>query len=169
MELEKKLLGGDLRSVGAVEDIVKNVKNQTQFDRLFKIMSGSNRLLQMRSIDAVEKITLHYPEYLVPHKNKIIEWTNKQQNIEFKWHLALLLSRLELNTEELKATYKTLKSWALEKSESKIVRVNSIQALHELTDHYNLDKEELMDIFGKIKTERIPSLNARIKHLIVTP
>ena len=165
MDLESKLLGGDLRSISKSEEIVEFVKNQQQFDDLFNFIDNSNRLLQMRSIDAIEKITLKYPEFLNSHKNKIIELSSKQQNIEFKWHLALLLPRLELNINEINTVYTILYKWALDVKESKIVRVNSIQALHELSNLYNFKREEFIEILSKIQKENIPSLNAKIKHL----
>ncbi|MEG2709263.1 MAG: hypothetical protein RR968_09005, partial [Vagococcus sp.] len=67
--LKENLLGGDLRSISKVSEIVKTIDNQQAFDKLVGFLSSSDRLLQMRSIDAIEKITVNYPEFLIPHKN----------------------------------------------------------------------------------------------------
>lgn len=164
--LKENLLGGDLRSISKVSEIVKTVDNQQSFDKLVVFLSSSDRLLQMRSIDAIEKITVNYPEFLIPHKNTFLELSKQKQTIEFKWHLAQLLPRLPLNQAELTQLFETLKNWALTTTESKIVRVNSIQALYDITSKLLDKQEEFQQILTDIQQENIPSLNARIKKLI---
>lgn len=49
-----------------------------------------------------------------------------------KWHVALLISRPNLDSRELGVAWDTLTNWAGDKSNSGIVRVNSIQGLYEM-------------------------------------
>jgi CRISPR/Cas system-associated protein Csm6 len=57
-KLQKHLKGGDLRSIGKVETIVKTIKTQYDFDNLFKGLFNNDRLVIMRTADAIEKNNL---------------------------------------------------------------------------------------------------------------
>lgn len=94
-DLKTILSGGDLRSIGRSNSIIKLIKSQSDFDKLFELLSSKDRIVIMRSADAIEKIILTYPEYLTKHKKDVIKFCYSNLNIEFKWHLAILLSRLE--------------------------------------------------------------------------
>jgi hypothetical protein len=45
----------------------------------------------MRAADAIEKITLQHPEYLVKYKDDLLELCYVAKHKELKWHLALLI------------------------------------------------------------------------------
>lgn len=162
---EEYLKGGDLRSIGSVEKLVPLIKDQNGFDELFEYLCSEDRLIVMRAIDAVEKITIEHPEYLKPHTHEIIEFLNTADNKEFKWHLAQMVIRLDFSPEELETVCNRLTNWSKDKKESKIVRVNSIQALFDLAKKYeDLDKN-FRSIIQEVEKENVPSLNARIRQL----
>lgn len=161
----KILSGGDLRSIGKSNAVVQQIRDQKSFDKLFVCIFHKDRLVVMRTVDAIEKITTEHPEYLLKHKKKILELSNRAENKELKWHLALLLPRIELNGTEISRTWNTLKQWALDKKESRIVRVNSVQALYEMSLRNNYFTKELELIFHELRKENISSLNSRIKKL----
>lgn len=73
LKFVKLLSGGDLRSIGKSNSIVPKVKNQNDFDELFKCLFHKDRIVVMRAADAIEKITVSNPLYLIKHKKKIIE------------------------------------------------------------------------------------------------
>ena len=129
---DKLLKGGDLRSIGKANEVVKEVKNQSDFDTLFNGLFNSDRKIVMRSADAIEKITIKNSGYLSKHKKKILLLCATAKDKELKWHLALLVSRIKLTEEEFGIVWQTLINWATDKNESKIVRVNSIQSLSNL-------------------------------------
>jgi hypothetical protein len=58
-----------------------------------------------------------------------------------------------------------LTNWATDKNESKIVRVNSIQGLFKLSKQNHELSHDFDLTLSKIKREKLPSLNARIKKL----
>ncbi|HEX6847365.1 MAG TPA: hypothetical protein VF144_10315, partial [Chitinophagaceae bacterium] len=61
--------------------------------------------------------------------------------------------------------WKLLTTWAKDKEESKIVRVNSIQGLFNLlAEHRELQHDFDLTI-GEIEKHNIPSINARLKKL----
>ena len=163
--LIKYLQGSDLRSIANVDQLLPLIKDQNDFDYLFHHLYSNDRLVIMRTADAIEKITLKNPTLLDKHKSEIITFLDKTQDKEFKWHLVLLVSRLKLTMEELRQIWATLTGAAKDKSESKIVRVNSLQALYDLTLNNKELKRDFELTIQRIERENIPSLNARIRKL----
>jgi hypothetical protein len=159
------LKGGDLRSIGQSNKVVSLVSSQNSFDQLFQQIFHADRRVVMRTADAIEKITVHNPDYLRQHKNEILKLCDTASNIELKWHLALLVSRLSLTKKEIGNVWQTLTSWATNPKESKIVRVNSIQAMFNLLRQHNKLKRDFELTVIEIEKENIPSINARIKKL----
>ena len=108
---------------------------------------------------------LQNPGFLAEHKQDIINLLNAAVDKELKWHLALIASRLDLTNDELGAVWDKLIKWATDKSESKIVRVNSIQSLFEIVKINNELKRDFDLMVKNIQAENIPSINARLKKL----
>jgi len=161
--LKKYLQGGDLRSIAGVEQLVPLIKTQKDFDELFFCLYSEDRLTVMRTADAIEKITKYHPAFLDPHKSRLITLLGTASGKELKWHLAILTSRLDLTKNELLLVWDRMAGWARDKSESKIVRVNSLQALFELSRNNNALMKDFENILRDLKKENIPSINARIK------
>ena len=159
------LAGNDLRSLGKSSDIFSLINDQNSFDKLFGLLYNNDRATVMKVVDTIEKITLTKKEYLQKHKLEIIKLCEEVENIELKWHLAQLLERLKYTNDEIKIVKKILAKWILDKKESKIVRVNSIQSLFELEKIYKNKQNNFLEIVNKIKQENISSINARIKKL----
>ena len=159
------LQGGDLRSIAKTDKLVRLIKNQSDFDELFQFLFTKDRLVIMRTADAIEKITLNNPEFLLRHKNEIINFLGLAVDKEFKWHLALIVSRLELSVDEFHTVWETISIWARDKKESKIVRVNSIQALIDLELNNQKLDNNLELIIQEVRAEKIPSINARLRKL----
>jgi len=163
--LLEKLSGGDLRSIGNADLIVSEIQSQNDFDVLFDCLHSDDRLIVMRAADAVEKITIKHIDYLNGHKEEVLAFCKRADNIEFKWHLALLLPRLSLSENEYTYVLETLSSWLLDPEESKIVRVNAMQALFEFSKQNSTVKEKLDNIMNEVEKENLPSLLARIRKI----
>ena len=162
---ENLLKGSDLRSIGNSNKIVALIKAQKEFDELFKNLFDEDRTVVMCAADAIEKISLKNPAYLHPHKKEILKLFADAENKELQWHLALLAPRITWNANERKNVFIILKTWAKNKETSKIVRVNSIQALHDFLQQGKFSEEDFRKIISEIKKENIPSINARIRKL----
>jgi len=159
------LSGGDLRSIGKSNSVVSLTVNQQDFDELFKLIFLDDQLLVMRAIDAIEKITLKHPNYLIKHKNEILNLSTVAHDKEFKWHLAQIIPRLSLTPHELTKAWKLLTNWALDKNNSRIVRVNSIQGLFEMLKENNELTQDFALTLTELEKEDIPSINARIRSI----
>jgi putative SOS response-associated peptidase YedK len=119
----------------------------------------------MRSADAIEKITLKNPTFLKQYKASILKLIETAKHIELKWHLALIVSRLELAKKEFRRVWRILTDWAKDKKESKIVRVNSMQGLFNLLQTNQELKQDFNLTISQIEKENIPSINARIRNI----
>jgi hypothetical protein len=163
---EKYLNGSDLRSLGESDKIISFIKDQNDFDELFKYLFNIDRNIRMKAIDVVEKIICKNNHFLQKHKTEIIKLSNDVENIEFKWHLAQLFGKLIYEENELQNVWEKLREWVLNKKESKIVRVNSLQSLYELAKINGSYEKEINGIIKELEKENIPSMKARIKKII---
>jgi hypothetical protein len=163
--LTQLLLGKDLRKLKNVERVIELVRDQKSFDDLFGLSFHHERALVMRAIDAVEKITLKNPEYLRPHKSQLLSVLKSADHKELRWHAAQLISRIQLTPDELQSVWHVLSYWVLNRNESKIVRVNSLQSLFDLSRGIPALEKDFETMVSKIKSERIPSIQARLKKI----
>jgi hypothetical protein len=162
---EPYLTGGDLRNTAGVAQLVPMIKCQIDFDLLFSCLAVENRLLAMRAADAIEKITIEHAEYLKPHPAHLIQLINRARHKEMKWHLAQLISRAPLTNDQMHHVWLILTKWAMDTSESKIVRVNALQALFELSKQNIRFEKSLVPIMQTLEKDDIPSLKARLKKI----
>jgi len=70
----------------------------------------------MRSADAAEKTTRRHRALLQPHKSELLGLLAETQEQELRWHLAALISRLELNARERKIVISSLQSYLQDRS-----------------------------------------------------
>jgi hypothetical protein len=159
------LLGKDLRKLKNGKKVIDAVADQNDFDELFSLIFHHERPLVMRAADAVEKITLKHPEYLAPHKMQLLSVLKSADHKELKWHIAQLVSRVELDAAELDRVWHTLTYWALNRNESKIVRVNALQGLYDLAKRFPAFQKDLHQSMTALDREPIPSLKARLRKL----
>ena len=159
------LLGKDLRTIRQNNVVVNSIHDQRTFDELFSLVFHHERSLVMRAIDAVEKITSRRPDFLVTHKYQLLEILNSADHKELKWHIAQLIPRVDLTVAELKEVWNKFAYWALNRAESKIVRVNAIQGLFDLSKKNPELKGDFEKIISALEHEMIPSIKARIRKL----
>ena len=163
MRFIEELRGGDLRSLGKSKQVAEQVIDQKSFNDLFNCIFYPDRVVAMRSIDAVEKITINHSYYLQLHKSKLLALLNEKSAKEFKWHLPLLIVRLKLTSAETGKVWDKLSQWALDQKESRIVRVHSIQGLYDLLKNYPELKADFDLMVEELKRSGIPSIIARLK------
>ncbi|HVX51076.1 MAG TPA: hypothetical protein VHB48_13005 [Chitinophagaceae bacterium] len=159
------LAGGDLRSIGNSNKVVNLVKGQSDFDSLIKLVFDDDKLVAMRAADAVQKISVKNPLLLAAHKPEILAASATPLQKEVKWHIAQLIPLLCLNAAELRMMWEILQQWALDASNSRIVRVNALQALFDLTKINPCNNISFERLLTKMERENVPSINARIKRI----
>ena len=159
------LNGGDLRSISGSNEVAMLIHSQNDFDVLFDFLNDSSRIIVMRAADSIEKVSRRHSTYLDKHKTVLLGMIADATDKELKWHLAQLVPRLKLDDDEKNNAFEIFKRWLLNENESNIVRVNSIQALYELSYNSKSSKKSFDEILISIEKENIPSINARIRKL----
>ena len=129
-QLLLKLTGGDLRSIGDVEHVIRKVKKRPDlFNVLIDGLSVEDPLVRMRAADAIEKISTDHPQLLQPFKKQLLHLAAKSRQQEVRWHMAQILPRLKLTPREKAEAVEILFDYLTDKS--KIVVTFSLQTLSE--------------------------------------
>jgi len=166
MNLLSRLEGGDLRSIGKADEVVKQIGNdQKLFDEVFQGIFDKDSIIRMRAADAVEKVSQKYPHLLNKHKNEILKNLGNFEQREVKWHIALMVSYLKLTMIESKKVFSELSKWATD-DKSKIVRVNSMQALADISMKNRDLKTKTIALVKKQMETGTPSLMSRGRKLL---
>jgi hypothetical protein len=97
----KKLAGGDRRSIGRSNEVAAQVLARPALFRvLVNGLTSENPVVRMRAADALEKVTVHRPDLLRPHRKTLLEISGQTAQQEVRWHMAPLFSRMNLRTRE---------------------------------------------------------------------
>jgi hypothetical protein len=161
----KLLTGKDLRRLRNNKKVVDAVHDQRGFDELFELIFDQDRSVVMRAVDAVEKITVRDPKYLIPHRAQLLNVFMSADHKELKWHIAQLIPRIDLSKKELRDVSRVLAYWAGDENESRLVRVNSLQGLYDLSLNRPELKENFLTTMKLMEREAIPSIQARIRNI----
>lgn len=163
----QKLKGGDLRSIGKADEVVKDVlKNPALFGEVFSGLLNDDPCVRMRSADALEKVSFKHPEYLQPFKARLIKEVAKIEQQEVRWHAAQMFSYLGVNRKERDKIITTLFSRIDSSDKSKIVKVFSMQTLADFAEKDKLLKPKIIKKFKEIMKSASPAIVSRGKRLI---
>jgi len=127
------LKGGDRRSIGKSNHIAKLVLSEPgRFPDLFKCLWDEDPLVRMRAADAAEKATVTRPRFLHPHKQELLGLLAEAEQIELRWHLAIMVPRLALNKPERARAAAALQRYL--EDHSSIVKTFALQGLADLAE-----------------------------------
>lgn len=161
----KKLKGGDRRSIGRSEEVVKDVLNEPNlFAEIFNGMLHNDPIVRMRAADAIEKISSKHPEYIQPYKHKLINQVAKIEQQEVRWHVALMFSRLKITKKEKSNIVNILMGYL--KDKSKIVKTFSMQALSDIAEKDNELKPQIINLIKDLVKTGSPAMQSRGKKLL---
>ncbi len=125
------LRGGDRRSIGKADQIAKLILSESKrFAELLKCLCVEDPIVRMRAADAAEKITVTHPELLKSHKQELLGLLDKAEQIELRWHLALMVPRLTLSGPEKARAAAALQRYLEDRSS--IVKTFALQGLADL-------------------------------------
>lgn len=157
---------GDKRMVKGVDNAVETIINDPAlFSVLIDGLSNENKLIAMRSADAIEKLTIDNPEWLQPYKNTLIEIVNNAKQQEVRWHLCQFIPRLSLSIDERKELIVELQHYLNDKS--KIVVTFTLQALADLAGNDKKMIQEIKPIIEELTLIGSPAMQSRGKKLLV--
>jgi HEAT repeat protein len=160
-----KLAGGDRRSIGRSDEVAAQVlARPALFRPLFDGLSGDDPVLRMRAADAIEKITLPRPDLLKPFKKKLFEIAGSADQQEVRWHMALLLPRLELNPRERALALDILFDYLRDRSS--IVKTFAMQALADLATQDAALKSKILPLLEELTEVGTPAMRARGRKIL---
>ena len=129
--IAEMLKGGDRRSIGKSNQIAKLVLSEPRrFAELVRCLWDEDPLVRMRAADAAEKVTVTRAELLKPYKEELLGLLAEAEQIELRWHLALMVPRLELARPERQRVAESLQRYLRDRSS--IVRTSALQGLVDL-------------------------------------
>lgn len=163
--LLSKLAGGDRRSIGNANKVVRQVLRQPELiEVLLDGLLSADPIIRMRSADVVEKATSKHPDYLQPYKGKLIHQIAKIDQQEVRWHVAQMLPRLKLSQREREAVFSILVEYL--DDNSKIVKTFSMQALADLARDDEDLRKKVTTILQDLILTGSPAMKSRGKKLI---
>ena len=163
MDIREVLSGGDLRSVGHVDEVVTFVGNDPdRFSELMTVLTDDRPVVRMRSADAMEKVTRHYPALLQAHQASLFEQLQIATQQEVRWHLAQLMPRMTWTEEEASDIVRVLTDWIAAET-SAIVIVNALQAMFDLSAMHPRFRDELKALLETQLAAGSPAVKSRAK------
>jgi hypothetical protein len=165
MSILRKLSGGDLRSIGKSNEVVSNVlKKPGLFKLVVEGIRDPDPIIRMRSADVVEKVSRKNPEYLQPYKEEILHDLSQIDQKEVKWHIAQMISYLDLTETERSKAFSILERYT--KSNSAIVVVFSVESLAKLALKDDRFKKRVIKIIKKLKKSGKPSVTKKTEKVL---
>lgn len=162
------LRGGDRRSIGRSNQVVTLVlRTPRRFAELIRCMCCDDPIVRMRAADAAEKASAVQPELLRPHKAELLDLLTEAEQIELRWHLAQMISRLPLTkTESLRAA-QTLQHYLEDRSS--LVRTFALQALADISGSDSELRPQIRQIVEQSMARGTAAMKARARRLLKEP
>lgn len=160
------LSGGDPRSLGNTNKVVELVlSNQSKLDELMNtILSNDDAIVRMRASDAIEKICKQKPLWFAKYKSELLgEWPKIQQP-SVQWHLAQILSEIELTHAETILAIGLVKK-NLELTDDWIVENLSLETLAIFVRRNQFDRREFITIINRYENCDHKSVVSRVRKL----
>ena len=133
-------------------------------DVLVKGLDVDNAIVRMRAADALEKVSVTHPQYLWPHKHRLMELSATAHQKELRWHLAQMLPRLELNLQEQQRAVNVLLIYC--QDASSIVKTFAMQALADIAVGNAQLRPAILVHLKDLTSEGTPAMKARGRKLL---
>lgn len=160
------LAGGDRRTIGQSDQVAAMVSHdQRLFPKLIAGLWSADELVRMRAADATEKVTRQHSALLHPYKKELLGLMAETQQQELRWHLAVMVPRLTLNTKEREAAIFSLNSYL--RDHSSIVKTFALQGLADLANDEPYLRPRVIEILREATRNGTPAMKARSRKLLV--
>jgi hypothetical protein len=139
-------------------------KNQALFPELIKGWWSEDPLVRMRAADATEKVARKIPELLRPYKKELLGLMAEAKEPELRWHLAVMVPRLPLNSKERQLATSVLSSYLEDRSS--IVKTFALQGLADLTMDDPTSRPGVIELLRQATRSGTPAMKARSRKLL---
>ncbi len=159
------LEGGDRRTIGRSDQVAAIVsKDPELFPKQIAGLWSADPLVRMRAVDATEKVTRKNREFLMPCKKELLGLMAETKEQELRWHLAVIVPRLLLNTKERQLAISSLNSYLEDRSS--IVKTFALQGLADLAQDDPSIRSRVMEILRESIRNGTPAMKARSRKLL---
>ena len=159
------LAGGDRRSIGRADEVVDLVRLQPkELAHLIECLWDSDSLVCMRAADAAEKISRKQPHLLQPYKRALLSLLADATQQEVRWHLAVIIPRLQLSAAECRRVAKLLRAYLEDRSS--IVKTFAMQGLSDLTHQDASLRSMVLDLVRSLMRTGTAAMRARGRILL---
>lgn len=159
------LQGTDKRSIGRSDEVARLVlKQQHRFPELIKCLWNDNSILRMRAADAAEKVSGQKPRLLDRYKAELLGLLAEAEQIELRWHLAAMVTRLRLTPRERHRAVAALQHYLDDRSS--IVKTFTLQALSDLARNDANLRPQVKQLLKESLRSGTPAMKARARKLL---
>lgn len=160
-----ELQGGDRRSIGRSDEVALLVlKEPRRFPELLNCLWDENPVVRMRAADAAEKVSAQKPRLLDCHKSELLGLLAEAEQIELRWHLALIVPRLRLTALERQRAALALQRYLDDRSS--IVKTFALQGLTDLAQNDPGLRSEIKHLLQNAARSGTPAMKARARMLL---
>lgn len=139
-------------------------KNRSLFPELIKAWWSEDPLVRMRAADATEKVARKIPDLLRPYKKELLGLMAEAKEPELRWHLAVMVPKLPLNTQERQLATSMLNSYL--EDGSSIVKTFALQGLADLTVDDPSNRPGVIELLRQATRIGTPAMKARSRKLL---
>lgn len=159
------LAGGDRRSIGRADQVAAIVsKDRTLFPELIAGLWSEDPIVRMRAADAAEKVSREHPALLKPHKAELLGLMAEAEQQELRWHLAAMVPRLALTTNERQRAADSLRDYLDDRSF--IVKTFALQGLADLAQNDEAMRVPVIELLREAERSGTAAMKARSRKLL---
>jgi hypothetical protein len=129
------------------------------FNALIDGMTDPDPVVRMRCADATQKIAVNHPEYLLPHKKRLIDLAATALQQETRWHLAQMMGCLTLNAAERRHVADILITYL--DDNSRIVKTFAMQTLADIASRDPELAEPIINRLRELTRTGTPAMRSR--------
>jgi hypothetical protein len=159
------LTGGDRRSIGNSNRVSALVLADIKLlAPLVRHMWASDPVVCMRAADALEKVSVKRASLLQPFIPELLGLADETLQPEVRWHLALMLPRLQLNRRQRLRVFARFREYLGDRSS--IVRTTALQGLLALAAEDRALVQEAEAYLEHALRAGTPAMKARARKLL---
>ncbi len=159
------LRGGDRRSIGRSDQVAAIVsKDPELFPKLVAGLWSEDPIVRMRAADASEKVTRTNREILQPYKKELLGLMAEAGEQELRWHLAVMVPRLQLSPKERKLAASLLNGYLGDRSS--IAKTFALQGLADLARDDASIRPGVIEVLRESTRNGTPAMKARSRKLL---
>ncbi len=164
---EEMLTGGHPNSLGRTIEVVDIVlANPTRLSDLYNCYSSADEIVRLRTSNAIKRISLENPEWLVPYIDRFISEISNINQPSAQWTLANLFQTLSVfMSETQQASAKEILQNNLETYTDWIVLNNTMDTLSEWAKEDSILKEWLLSHLERLIHDSRKSVAGRAKKI----